>query len=185
MAGAATWGAVTNNELVCHDEVVKAVAAGALQWDSTNPGLAGGYCYTRADFEAHLIHGDMSGSGLASNECMSKGEMLQYGAVNPAIGSAFSDAEWVSEPATWHARAQYSVSATVLSVLAEQSIDGGEYAPLSTHNVTGGSSGNLTGYSDTISADDSLVIRLTPYTGANATGTAGDAVEVFPAPPPV
>jgi hypothetical protein len=93
-----TWAALANNECVAHAEVENAVANSQLMWLAGNPGLVAGRVYARADFEAYLLHLDMSASGIASNELMSKSQMVTYrqltqswdavSVVAPSVGSA-------------------------------------------------------------------------------------------------
>lgn len=78
------WSELASNECVAHAEVRDGVATGELAWRTSEPSLVSGYCYTRADFEAYIRHVSMAPSGIATNELMSKAEMLTYREV-PAI----------------------------------------------------------------------------------------------------
>lgn len=168
-----TWAALADNECVAHAEVADAVANGHLAWATSNPGLASGYCYTRADYEAYIAHADMSASGIASNELMSKSEMAAYASL-AAITSSTGESQWITPGVTWQGRMVFGVSANTLSVKVEKSVNGGAYSVVETLNVVAGSSGNVTSWV-VMDAGDSLAIRLTPYTGSNGTGTAGPA----------
>lgn len=70
------WSSLANNEVPNHEEVVQAVAAGDLQWISSNPGFTNSYVYTRADYETYIVHKTITGIG--TNEVMTKGEMLNF-----------------------------------------------------------------------------------------------------------
>lgn len=72
------WSDLTNNELPSHSEVAQGVAAGDLRWLSGNPGLPSGECYTREMYEQYVQHKNMGSSGIALNDYMTKGEMIQY-----------------------------------------------------------------------------------------------------------
>lgn len=185
-----TWAQLSGNECVAHAEVANAVATGQLLWRGSNPGLAAGYCYTRSDFETYIQHSDMSASGIASNELMSKAEMETYRVlvvVSASIDSA--ETQWVSIGNSFQGRAWFSVSGMVNSVVVAVSVDGGSYQTVETLNVTPGSSGNVTSWvPDSVNAvpvGSTLQIRITPYTGANGTGTAGSPVSTEPLTEPV
>lgn len=170
-----TWAQLGDNELVAHAEVENAVSNGELAWSGSNPGLADGYCYTRDDFENYIEHSSMSSSGIAANECMSKSEMETYRVLAPAITNATAASEWVIEEASWRGWLVFGVNALTLSVKVERSVNGGPFTLVSNQGVTPGGSGISTA---TVSMDagDTLQIRITPYTGASATGTAGTPI---------
>lgn len=169
-----TWAQLSGNECVAHAEVANAVATGQLLWRGSNPGLAAGYCYTRSDFETYIQHSDMSASGIASNELMSKAEMETYRLL---IGITDTIPHSESFGTTWQGWVEFSVTAAVNSVYVERSINGGAFSEVQTMNVTPGSSGNGTQMVN-VASGSTLRFRLTPYSGANATGTAGAAVIV-------
>lgn len=170
-----TWTQLSGNELVAHAEVENAVSNGELAWSGSNPGLAPGYCYTRDDFETYIEHSSMSSSGIALNECMSKSEMEAYRILAPAFTALSEDSEWVMLEVSWQGRLVFGVNALTASVKVERSINGGAFTTVTTMGVTPGSSGNVTPWVQ-VDAGQTLEIRVTPYTGAGGTGTAGSAV---------
>lgn len=172
-----TWAELSDDELVAHAEVADAVDNGELLWSENEPIMAAGYCYTRDDFETYLLHSDMSASGIAPGECMSKAEMEAYRVLAPAVTAASADSEWVVENDSWRGRVVFSVNTATASVLVEHSLNEGSYISDGTMNVTPGSGGNLT---DWVNADAgfTMSIRITPYAGQNGTGDAGTPVIV-------
>src|SRR5690606_39980847 len=125
-----TWAQLSGNECVAHAEVANAVATGQLLWRGSNPGLAAGYCYTRSDFETYIQHSDMSASGIASNELMSKAEMETYRAIGAAITSATPHSEWVLQPGgDWRGWLSFSVNTATKSVGVRVSTDGSAFGP--------------------------------------------------------
>lgn len=178
------------DECVAHAEVADAVATGQLLWRSSNPGLAPGYCYTRDDFETYIEHSDMSASGIAPNELMTRSEMEAYRVlviVSASIDSA--ETQWVNIGNSFQGRASFSVSSMVNSVVVAVSINGGPYQTVETLNVTPGSSGNVTSWApdpvNAVPVGSTLQIRITPYTGVSGTGTAGSPVATEPLTEPV
>jgi hypothetical protein len=80
-----TWAQLASNEAVAHAEVRDAVTNGQLAWLSTeqvpapaDPSRADHYCYLRQDYETIIRHNSMATSGIASNDLMSKAEMIAY-----------------------------------------------------------------------------------------------------------
>ncbi len=173
-----TWAALASNECVAHAEVADAVTNGDLAWATTNPGLAAGYCYTRSDFETYVLASDMSASGIATNELMSKSEMETYRILN-VIRNASSSASDLG--LSWQGRAHFDVGNTQ-SVKVEKSVNGGAYTLVETIDTASGGTGYSTS-SMTVGDGQTLDIRLTPYTGDGATGTAGASVVVTPTEP--
>lgn len=186
-----SWAATASNQAASYFTVKDAVATGALLWSSGDPGAgafptppvgahAEGYVFTRAAFDAHVAHSDMSASGIAANQLMSKSQMETYRVVaSVAVTGTTTDPQ---DAGVWSAQVTFSVSSGTNSVKVEKSVNGGAYSTVETLNVTPGSSGNVT--SDITGTDgQSLQIRLTPYTGANGTGTAGAAVVETPTEP--
>lgn len=168
-----TWAALAANELVAHSEVADAVANNQLAWKTSNPGITpSGYCYTRADFEAYIEHSSMSSSGIGTNEPMSKSEMETYRVLSPALTSAVEASDWVLFEATWEGWVVFGVNALTQSVKVERSVNGGPYSLVNNQNVSPGSSGNSTARVQ-VDTGMTLSFRLTPYSGSNATGTAG------------
>lgn len=160
------------DECVAHAEVEDAVATGQLLWSGSNPGLAPGYCYTRDDFETYLLHSDMSASGIAANELMTRSEMETYRVV-----AAVTSTTPIANDApgnTFNAQVQFTHIGAE-SVRVERSISGGAYSQIQIVNT---SPAGGTSFTNAVNCPDGgwVTFRLTPYTGDNASGTAGTAV---------
>ncbi|MFA5712463.1 hypothetical protein [Mycolicibacterium sp.] len=134
------WAALASNELVAHAEVRDAVNTGVLLWDYTEPATIPGdllndrdhYCYTREDFENYVRHTDMSASGIATGEMMSKAEMLLYRSLDPAVPGSFVV---LHDDATGPPRIRMDLSWTVQPnrgtlTLQRRIGDVGNYSPL-------------------------------------------------------
>lgn len=170
-----TWAELEADECVAHAEVENAVSNGELAWSGSNPGLAPGYCYTRDDFETYIEHSNMSASGIAPNELMTRSEMETYRVLAPAFTALSAASEWVMLEVSWQGRLVFGVNALTASVKVERSINGGAFTTVTTMGVTPGSSGNVTPWVQ-LDAGMTLEIRVTPYTGAGGTGTAGSTI---------
>jgi hypothetical protein len=177
MAGT-TWAALAANELVCHDEVVNAVATGQLSWSGGNPGIAGGYCYTRADYAAYISHSSssLSGSGLATNELMSKSEMEAHRAMLVITYAEAVDATDLGD-GTWHARPLFTVGGSVNSVEIYVREGAGSFNFHQTVNVSPGGAA-YGDYYAVVNSFTTMTFRLTPFSGSNGGGTAGTSVDV-------
>lgn len=86
------WPELAPNECVAHAEVRDAVERGELLWRtgretypiSTHPTLGADHVvYSRADFEEHVKHVDMTNSGILPGELMSKAEMTAWRDLTP------------------------------------------------------------------------------------------------------
>lgn len=136
------WTALANNELVAHDEVRHAVSLGELMWDDGEPATMPGdilgrpdhYCYTRADFQYFCRHTDMSGSGIALGELMSKAEMVMYRSLTPAMPSGFNASHNSNfGPPRIRVELSWSVQSGRGGLTLQRRIGGvGDYAPLTT-----------------------------------------------------
>jgi hypothetical protein len=92
--------------------------------------------------------------------------------VNIAITFLTDDSE-PRVPSGWRTRALFNVSDATESVQVHTSVDGGSFTLLQQMNVTPGSTGNESDWTN-LNTGQTLEFRLTPYSENDAGGLAGD-----------
>lgn len=84
-----SWEFLEPNDVPNSLEISEAVATGELE--AIGPLVPEDIeTYTRTQYESRIRHKDMSGSGLASNDVMNRGEMIAWADYSPRVPGSFT-----------------------------------------------------------------------------------------------